>query len=83
MQVCNEIERENYSPAENDAEDVLGEEVNYPEMLSCDRYIFMTFTFFNVINFANCPDIYAARKSTTVQREKCLCVFVVTSKNNL
>ena len=48
MQVCNEIERENYSPAENDAEDVLGEEVNYPEMLSCDKYIFMTFTFFNM-----------------------------------
>ena len=33
MQVCNEIERENYPPAGNNAGDALVEKVNYPEML--------------------------------------------------
>ena len=41
MQVCNEIERENYSPVEINAGDTLIEKVNYPGIIYIYIYIYI------------------------------------------
>ena len=79
MQVCNEIERENYPPAENNAGDPLVEKVNYPEMFYMSYISLWLLCILIYGKFCKLP-WYLRSEGKHPKQAKCLCLFVATSK---